>query len=156
MGGHASSHRDWASPHRDFSAGLWEEKVSVFFWVDHLFLAGKATWIFDFGQKKPSDFGEDIFFLFFWRSPALGWKNRLNFWFRPEKALGFRRRTFLFFFGDHLIFTEKSHQSKSVTMKIWVKFVYGTNSQKILATCLFFTKVQSTLKKRPPKQNFTI
>ena len=35
-------------------------------------------------------------------------------------------------------------------MKIWVKFVYGKNSQKILATCLFFTKVQSTLKKRPP------
>ena len=41
-------------------------------------------------------------------------------------------------------------------MKIWVKFVYGTHSKKILATCLFFTKVQSTLKKRPPMQNFTI
>ena len=41
-------------------------------------------------------------------------------------------------------------------MKIWVKFVYGANSQKILATWLFFTKNQSTLKKRPPMQNFTI
>ena len=35
-------------------------------------------------------------------------------------------------------------------------FVYGTHSQKILAASLFFTKVQSTLKKRPPMQNFTI
>ena len=33
-------------------------------------------------------------------------------------------------------------------MKIWVKFVYGTVFQKILTTCLFFTKVQSTQKKR--------
>ena len=39
-------------------------------------------------------------------------------------------------------------------MKIWVKFVHGTHSQKILATCLFFTKVQSTLKKRPPRGVF--
>ena len=27
-----------------------------------LFLAGKTVWISDFGQKKPSDFGEDLFF----------------------------------------------------------------------------------------------
>ena len=30
--------------------------------------------ICDFGQKKPSDFGEDSFFFFFWRSPAFGRK----------------------------------------------------------------------------------
>ena len=84
---------------------------------------------------------------------VFGRKNRLDFRFRPEKAFGFRRRPFL---GDHLIFPEISPQSNSGTMKIWVKFVYGTNSQKILAKCLLFTKVQSTLKKRPPMQNFTI
>ena len=30
---------------------------------DHLLLAGKNVKICDFGQKKPSDFGEDLFFL---------------------------------------------------------------------------------------------
>ena len=96
------------------------------------------------------------FFFFFWRSPVIGRKNRVNLRFRPEKAFGFRQRPFFFNFGDHLIFTEKSPQSHSGTMKIWVKFVYGTTFQKILATCLLFTKVQSTLKKRPSMQNFTI
>ena len=122
---------------------------------------------------------------FFWRSPVFGRKNRLNFQFWPEKAFGFRRKPFFFFeitcfwleksfkfsilqekafgfrrrpffFGDHLIFTKKWSQSESGTMKIWVKFVHGTNFQKILPTCLFFAEVQSTLKKRPPIQNFTI
>ena len=32
-----------------------------------------------------------------------------------------------FFFGDHLILTEKPLQSNSRLMKIWVKFVYGCN-----------------------------
>ena len=36
-----------------------------------MFLGGKSVKICDFGQKKPSDFGED---LFFWRSPAFGRK----------------------------------------------------------------------------------
>ena len=36
-----------------------------------VFLGGKNVKICDFGQKKPSDFGED---LFFWRSPAFGRK----------------------------------------------------------------------------------
>ena len=143
---------------------------------------------FRFRSEKPLDFGEDLFFLrspvfgrkkrlnfrfwlekslwisaktfLLWRSPDFGRKKRLNFRFWPEKAFGFRRRPF--FFVDHLIFTEKSPQSNSGTMKIWVKFVHGSTFQKspllseILATCLFFTKVQSTLKKRPPIQNFTI
>ena len=132
-------------------------KKLVFFWGgDHLFLAGKATWIFDFGQKKPSDFGEDIFFVFL-EITCIWLEKPLKFLILARKSPRISAKTFsFFFFGDHQIFTEKSHQSKSVTMKIWVKFVYGTNSQKILATCLFFTKVQSTLKKRPPMQNFTI
>ena len=74
------------SPHRDLSAGLWEEKVTIFgrkncrnfrFWPeeafqfrrrpfffgDHLFLAGKTAQIFQSGQKMPLHFGEDLFFL---------------------------------------------------------------------------------------------
>ena len=133
-----------ASPHRDLSAGLWEEKVTVF--------GRKNRLHFRFRPEKAFGFRRRPFFS--WRSPVFGRKNRLNFRFRPEKAFGFRQRPF--FFGDHLIFTEKSPQSNSGTMKIWVKFVYGTTFQKILATCLFFTKVQSTPKKRPSMQNFTI
>ena len=37
-----------------------------------VFLSGKKVKICDFGQKKPSDFGEEFFF--FWRSPAFGRK----------------------------------------------------------------------------------
>ena len=37
-----------------------------------MFLGGKNVKICDFGQKKPSHFGEDLFF--FWRSPAFGRK----------------------------------------------------------------------------------
>ena len=78
----------------------------------------------------------------------------------PEKQVISKKNRAKFFFWRspvfHLIFTEKSPYSTSGTMKIWVQFGYGTTFQKILATCLFFTKVQSTLKKRPPMQNFTI
>ena len=74
-------------------------------------LAEKNVWISDFGQKKPSDFGKD---LFFWRSPAFGRKKRLNLRFWPEKAFRFRRRPFFFY---HLIFTETSPHSNSGIMK---------------------------------------
>ena len=103
------------------------------------------------GKKTTSVFGEDFIF---WRSPVFGRKKTLNFWFRPEKAFEFRRRpfslrppgfgwkknlnfwfrpetafefrwSFFLFFWDHLIFTEKSLQSNSRLMKIWVKFIYG-------------------------------
>ena len=52
-----------------------------------LFLAGKNVEICDFRQKKPSDFGEDLFFLeiiCFWPEKTLK--------FRPEKAFGKRRK----------------------------------------------------------------
>ena len=83
---------------------------------------------------------------FFWRSPVLGWKNRLNFRFRPEKAFGFRRRPFFFFFE----ITCFSLKNRLIPFQEQWKFGSSSSFQKILATCLFFTKVQSTLKKRPP------
>ena len=47
---------------------------TVFFWEEEVvFLAGKNVEICDFRQKKPSDFGGD---LFFWRSPAFGRKKK--------------------------------------------------------------------------------
>ena len=50
--------------------------------------------ICDFGQKKPSDFGEG---LFFWRSPAFG-RKICDF---GQKSLRISAKTF--FFGDHLL-----------------------------------------------------
>ena len=65
-----------------------------FFWRPAVF-GRKTAWIFDFGLKKPLDFGEDLlFYFYFWRPPVFGWKNRLNFRLRPEKAFGFRWRSF--------------------------------------------------------------
>ena len=74
-------------------------------------------------------------FFVFWSSPKVGQENWLNFgenlsffFFleitksRPEKPFQFWWRPF--FFGDHLILTQKPPQSDSRLMKIWVKFVY--------------------------------
>ena len=71
--------------------------AKAFFFGDHLFLAGKTAKICDLGQKKFSDFGED-----------------------------------LFFFEDHLIFTETSPSSNSEIMKIWVKFAVSSFDPLIL------------------------
>ena len=68
-----------------------------------LVLAGKYVWICDFGQKKPSNFSQN---LFFWKSPVFGRKKRLNVRFWPEKAFRFRRRPF--FFVDHLFLAGKN------------------------------------------------
>ena len=107
------------------------------------------------GQKNTSTVGEDLFFC---QSPVFGRKKLLNFWFIPEKAFEFQQRPF---FVDHLIFTEKSPQSNSRLMKIWVKFVYGWIKLpkrpplcKILATRLIFTKVQSKAAKASPHAKF--
>ena len=62
---------------------------TVFFWEEEVaFFARKIVEICDFRQKKPSDFGEDLFF--FRRSPAFGRKKTLKFW--PEKAFENRRK----------------------------------------------------------------
>ena len=57
-----------------------------------LLLGGKNVKICDFGQKKPSDFGED---LFFWRSAAFGRKISD---FDQKKPLEFGEDLFFFFF----------------------------------------------------------
>ena len=101
-----------------------------------------------------------FFFVFFGDHLLLAGKTP-KFSVSARKSLWISAKTF-FFFGDQLIFTNKTPLSYSRIMKIWVKFVYGSTFQKslllceILATRLFFTEVQSTLKKRLPMQNFTI
>ena len=45
-----------------------------------------------FGRKTTLNFGEDLFFFFFWRSPDFGRKNRSNFRFRPKIHSQFRWR----------------------------------------------------------------
>ena len=52
--------------------------VFFFFFGDHLFLAGKSASIFDFGQKKPWDFGEDLLFFIFLEITEFSLKNGLN------------------------------------------------------------------------------
>ena len=58
---------------------------TFFFYGDHLFLAVKTAKIFDFSQKKPSDFGEDLFF--FRRSSNFCWKIA-SIQFRNDGNLG--------------------------------------------------------------------
>ena len=53
----------------------------------------------NFGRKIALNFGEDLFFFFFfWRSPNFGRKKPLNFGFRPKNHSEFWRRPFFFFF----------------------------------------------------------
>ena len=66
-----------------------------------LFLAGKNVEICDFRQKKPSDYGEDLFF-FFWRSPGFGQKICD---FGQKKPSDF---SVDLFFGDHLLLAGKN------------------------------------------------
>ena len=61
-----------------------------FFFGDHLILGEKNVWISDFGRKIRLNFGEDLFFFFFfWRPPDFGRKKRLNFRFRPKNQSQF-------------------------------------------------------------------
>ena len=63
---------------------------TVFFGEEEVtFFGRKNVEICDFRQKKPSDFGEELFF--FWRSSAFGRKKTLKF--RPESAFGNRRKS---------------------------------------------------------------
>ena len=74
-----------------------------------LFFLGEITW---FWPEKPFEYWRRSF-LFLWRSPVFGRKNRLNF-----------GEELFFVFGDHLVLIKKKPQSNSRLMKIWVKFVY--------------------------------
>ena len=50
----------------------------------------------DFGRKISLNFGEDLFFFFFWRPPDFGRKKRLNFRFRSKNQSQCRWRPFFF------------------------------------------------------------
>ena len=80
---------------------LWILAKTFFFFCfgDHLILGGKNVCILDFGRIFTLNFGEDLFFFFFfWRSPNFGRKKCLNFGFRPNIHSEFWRRPFFFFF----------------------------------------------------------
>ena len=84
-----------------------------FFFVcfgDHLFLAGKTAKICDFGQKKPSDFGEDPFFFSFVLEITCFWPEKLlKFVISAKKSLRISAKTFFFVcFGDHLFLAGKT------------------------------------------------
>ena len=86
------------------------------------------VWSCEIGRKIALNFGEDLFFFFFWRSPYFGRKKRLNFGFRPKNHSEFWRRPF--FFGDHLILGGKnlwiSDHSKTFRLK------FRTNRLKLI------------------------
>ena len=102
------------------------------------------------GDISPPRFRFLVKTFFFFEITCFWPEKPLEFLISARKSFRISAKTFF------LIFSEKSPHSISGTMKIWLKYVYGITFQKILATCLFFSKVQSTLKKRPPMQNFTI
>ena len=58
-------------------------------------MAGKNVKICDFGLKKPSDFGKDLFSL-------------LKFVISAKKSLRFSAKTFFFGGGDHLLLARKN------------------------------------------------
>ena len=62
---------------------------TFFFWRSPAF--GRK--ICNFGPKKPSDFGEDLFFFFF-EITCFRPEKSLNFWFRSENPLEFQWRPF--------------------------------------------------------------
>ena len=82
-----------------------------------LVLAEKNARIYDFGQKKPSNLGEDLFLFFFlFLEITCFWAEKtFEFEILARKSLPISAKTF--FFGDHLIFNETSPQSNSGIMK---------------------------------------
>ena len=92
-----------------------------FFSGDHLFLDGKNLWISDFGRKIWLNFGEDLFFFFFfWRPPVFGRKKPLNFGFRPKNLTQFRRRPF-FFLETTCFWAEKTFEFPSFPRNfVWI------------------------------------
>ena len=75
------------------------------FFFKLVFLGGKNVEICNFGQKKPSDFGEDLcFFCFFFGDHLLfGGKIAIS----ARKIFGFRRRPFFFFWEITCFLAEK-------------------------------------------------
>ena len=81
-----------------------------------LFLGGKNVKICDFGQKKPLDFGEDLFFFFENHLLLVG-----KFVISARKSLRISAKTFFFIFGDHLLLIEKFVISARKSLRISAK-----------------------------------
>ena len=87
------------------------------------------VWICEIGRNSSHNFGENLFFFFFWRSPSFGRKKALNFGFRPKNHSECWRRPF-FFFGDHLILGGKKLWISELSETFRLKF--RTNRLKLI------------------------
>ena len=72
-------------------------------------------------RNSSLNFGEDLFFFFFWRSPEIGRKKTFEFRISAETSLRILAKTF--FFGDHLILGGEnlwiSELSETFRLKFW-------------------------------------
>ena len=82
------------------------------------------------GRKITLNFGEDLFFFFFWRSPIFGRKK--TFEFRPKNHSEFWRRPFFFFLEITYFWAEKN---------VWIS---AEKSLWILAKTFFFFFLEIT------------
>ena len=79
-----------------------------------MFLGGKNVKISDFGEKKPSDFGEDLFFF------------GDHLLFVGKFVISAKTFFFFFFFGDHLLLVGKSVISAKKSLRMSAKiFFFG-------------------------------
>ena len=74
------------------------------------------------GRKITLNFGEDLFFFFFFLETTLFWAEKtFKFLISAEKSLSISVKTF-FFFGDHLILGGKNVQISDFSRKITLNF----------------------------------
>ena len=76
------------------------------------------------------NFGDELFFVFVWRSPVFVRKKNLEFLISAEKTKPLNFGKDLFFFGDHLILTEKPPESKTNENLGQVRFRLYQTSKK--------------------------
>ena len=103
-----------------------------FYFGDHLILGGKNVGILDFGRKITLNFGEDLFFFFFFLEITWFWAEKtLEFRISAEKSLWSLAKTFVFFFFvDHLILGGKNLWISDLSETFRLKF--RTNRLKLI------------------------
>ena len=93
------------------------------------------VWICEIGRNSSLNFGEDLFFFFFfWRSPDFGQKKPLNFGFRPKNHSKF----FFFYLEITQLWAEKTyefpsfprHFASSFGQTVWNWFKINENSSQ--------------------------